>query len=68
MKKDFTEDDFFQAVSSHEATQLVNRLEEYLDKQNTSVKPSVWRAIWKLFKWDLIFTAGLYFVVEIILR
>ncbi|KAH0820773.1 hypothetical protein GEV33_002018 [Tenebrio molitor] len=69
LKKELTEADIYQTLKRHEADKLVKRLEKaWNDQKYQNVKPSLWKAIWTIFKWDIIFSMCLYFFIEFILK
>ncbi|EFA03945.1 probable multidrug resistance-associated protein lethal(2)03659 [Tribolium castaneum] len=69
LKKALSEKDIYQTLTSHRSTNLTNKLERAWNSQkNGSNKPSLWRAIWKVFKWDIMLSIFLYFVTDIVLK
>ncbi|XP_063913119.1 probable multidrug resistance-associated protein lethal(2)03659 [Zophobas morio] len=68
-KKELTEEDIYKPLKRHDASRLVGKLEKAWNEQlDQSVKPSLWKAIWKIFKWDTIISMSLYFFIEFIIK
>ncbi|EFA03947.2 putative multidrug resistance-associated protein lethal(2)03659-like Protein [Tribolium castaneum] len=55
LKKELSDEDVYPILARHESHKLANQMEkEWLRQQKSSTKPSVWRAIWRIFKWDIL--------------
>ncbi|CAH1958892.1 unnamed protein product [Acanthoscelides obtectus] len=68
-KKDLDEDDLYKPFTEHESESLGDRLEaiwklERLNKQ----KPALWRALWKMFRKDILCHVIVLFILEFVLK
>ncbi|XP_044266869.1 ATP-binding cassette sub-family C member 4-like isoform X2 [Tribolium madens] len=61
LKKDLSEEDIYPILEKHKSYQLANQIEkEWFRQQKSSTKPSLWKAIWHIFKWDILQYMALY--------
>jgi ATP-binding cassette subfamily C (CFTR/MRP) protein 4 len=69
LKKELSQEDIYQTLKRHDANGLVKRFEKaWNDQKYHNVEPSLWKAIWKIFKWDIIVSMCLYFFLDFIVR
>lgn len=68
-RKNLEEDDLYKPFREHESHRLGDQLEELWKLEKLSHKnPSLWRALWKMFKVDIIGHVFIICISEFILR
>ncbi|KAJ3656119.1 hypothetical protein Zmor_015217 [Zophobas morio] len=68
LKKDISEEDVYQTLQHHQSEGLANRLEKAWKTQQKTASPSLWKAIWKVFKLDVIVCLTLCSFIELGLK
>lgn len=68
-KKELDEDDLYKPLKDHESHRLGDKLEEIwkLEKIN-SAEPALWRALWTMYRKDIIGHMFVLFFLEFILK
>ncbi|CAH0557333.1 unnamed protein product [Brassicogethes aeneus] len=68
-KKELDEDDLYKPLKEHESHKLGDRLEDFWKQEKSTNKhPKLWRAIWNMFKKEIIGYGVLQFFLEFCLR
>ncbi|KAJ3656120.1 hypothetical protein Zmor_015218 [Zophobas morio] len=67
LKKDISEEDVYQTLQHHQAEGLANQLEKAWKTQKNP-SPSLWKAMWKVFKLDAIVCFTLCSFIDLVLK
>lgn len=69
LKKELTEKDVYPTLETHDANKLVNKIEKaWVRQKELNSRPSLWKAIWQVFKLDILKSMAFYLIVNFAIR
>lgn len=69
LKKELSEEDICPPLETLEANKLLNQLEKaWVSQQKANSRPSLWKAIWQVFKTDILLSMAYYCILNFVIR